>query len=118
MAAVAGPPRDQVGGGGVNLQAERLNRGLSVKAAASQINVPWWVLRDAEQGARPRPENAKAIADFYGVLVTDIWPVEQPAPVGVAAARERRLDALHDHQLGHDLVPDLDPDYDEDGQHE
>lgn len=64
----------------MNLKAERLNRGLSVNDAAAAIDVPSHVLRYAELGNQPRPENAKRIADFYGVRVTDIWPAESDAP--------------------------------------
>lgn len=62
----------------MNLKAERLNRGLGINDAADAIGVPFYVLRDAEtQGTQPRPAAAKRIADFYGVKVTDIWPVEE-----------------------------------------
>ncbi len=61
----------------VNLTAERLNRGLRLPTAAKMIGVPYHVLQNAELGrSRPREESAKLIADFYGVAVTDIWPVD------------------------------------------
>jgi transcriptional regulator with XRE-family HTH domain len=61
----------------INLKAERLNRGLSLTAAAEQIEVPLNVLSRAEAGeGQPHPANAKKIADFYGHKVTDIWPLE------------------------------------------
>jgi hypothetical protein len=60
----------------MNPKAARLTRGLGVNDAADAMGVPPYVLRAAETGTRPRPENAKRIADFYDVLVTDIWPVE------------------------------------------
>lgn len=64
----------------INLKAERLNRGLSLTAAADEIDVPLNVLARAEAGdGRPHPRNAKLIADFYEVRVTDIWPVEEMA---------------------------------------
>jgi transcriptional regulator with XRE-family HTH domain len=60
-----------------SLKAERLNRGLSLSAAADEIGVPLNVLSRAEAGeGMPHPSNAKRIADFYGCQVTDIWPVE------------------------------------------
>ena len=58
----------------MNLEAARLNLGLSAKAAAEQIGIPDHVLRYAETGGQPRPATAKKIADFHGVRVTDIWP--------------------------------------------
>jgi transcriptional regulator with XRE-family HTH domain len=64
----------------VNLKAARLNRGLTVADAAGQIGVLPHVLRDAENlGTVPRPASAKLIADFYGLQVTDVWPVEERA---------------------------------------
>jgi len=60
----------------MNLIAERLNRGLSSRAAAKEIGVTQAILLGAENGARPQPRHAKAIADYYGVKVTDIWPLE------------------------------------------
>lgn len=62
----------------MNLKAERLNRGLSLDDASDLMGVASYVLRDAEnKGTQPRPRAAKQIADFYGVLVTDLWPVEE-----------------------------------------
>lgn len=70
-----------------NLRAARLNRGLPMKRAALFMNVEWWVLRDAEAGrSQPNPENAKRIADFYGLRVTEIWPVEDRTADEVTAA--------------------------------
>lgn len=66
----------------MNLLAERLNRGFSSREAAEQIGVTQAILLRAEGGEGVRPRHAKKIADFYGVKVTDIWPVE---PVESAA---------------------------------
>lgn len=63
----------------VNLKAERLNRGLSTRAAAEQIGISQAILLRAESGQGVWPAHAKLIADFFGVLVTDIWPVEEAA---------------------------------------
>lgn len=60
----------------MNLLEERLNRGLSPAAAAADIGISRGTLRRAESGERPQVAVAKKIADFYGVQVTDIWPVE------------------------------------------
>lgn len=59
----------------MNLRAERLNRGLSSRDAAEAMDVTQAILLRAEAGLGVRPAHAKQIADFYGVLVTDIWPV-------------------------------------------
>lgn len=63
----------------MNLRVERLNRGLTAKDCAAEIGVPDYVLRYAEEGGRPRPAAAKLIADYFGIRVTDQWPVEQAA---------------------------------------
>jgi len=64
----------------VDLKAERLNRGLSLDALASETGVPKSTLARAEKGGpQPTASNAFAIADFYGYKVTDIWPVEKAA---------------------------------------
>jgi lambda repressor-like predicted transcriptional regulator len=62
-----------------NLEVDRLNRGLSLRAAAKAAGVSPSVLVRAEEGTMPRPESAKAIADLYGYKVTDIWPVDSKA---------------------------------------
>lgn len=69
----------------MNLVAARLNRGLSTREAAERIGISQDVLLRAEGGeSTPYPRHAKKIADFYGVQVTDIWPVE-PTPAEAAA---------------------------------
>lgn len=60
----------------MNLRAERLNRGLSTRDAAEAMNISQAILLRAEAGLGVRPAHAKLIADFYGVLVTDLWPVD------------------------------------------
>jgi transcriptional regulator with XRE-family HTH domain len=61
------------------LREARLNKGLSIRKAAKQIGVTADILLRAENGATPRPEAAKKIADFYKTSVTKIWPVEKAA---------------------------------------
>jgi DNA-binding XRE family transcriptional regulator len=58
------------------LKEARINRGLSLAAAASEIGVSRATLVDVEDGHVPTPATAKRIADFYEQRVTDIWPVE------------------------------------------
>lgn len=60
----------------VNLTAERLNRGLSLRQAAVAIDVPEQSIRRAENGLGVTPANAFLIAKFYGYRVTDLWPVD------------------------------------------
>lgn len=59
-----------------DLHAERVNRGLSLRRAGSQMGIAPNTLKQAENGSTTvHPGTAKKIADFYGVKVTDIWPL-------------------------------------------
>ena len=58
------------------LVAARKNTGLNQRDAARKIGVSADILSRAENGAHPHLRAAKKIADFYGVMVTDIWPVD------------------------------------------
>lgn len=57
----------------------RLNKGLSIPALAAEAEVPEHVIRHAEKGGMPRPENALKLAESLDVAVTDIWPVKEIA---------------------------------------
>lgn len=67
----------------LNLEAERLNQGHSLRSGAKAIGITRETLERAERGAGVHPSSAKKIADFYGVKVTDIWPVSDPSPSAV-----------------------------------
>lgn len=60
----------------MNFLAERLNRGMSAEAIATEIGIPPHVYRHTEKGGRPTPANALKIATFFGKTVTEIWPPE------------------------------------------
>lgn len=60
----------------VNLKAERINRGLSVKALAEILGVSRDTIERAERGESLHPSNAFKVADFYGFKVTDVWPLD------------------------------------------
>lgn len=62
----------------MTLAERRLNMGLSVATLAERAGVEPHVVRHAEKGGRPRPENALKLAQFYGQAVTDIWPIDAP----------------------------------------
>lgn len=69
------------------LTAARMNRGLSVEAAAMQIGIAHNTLRRFEAGESILLANAKLIADFYGCKVTDLLPLDpEPAPTEKRAA--------------------------------
>jgi predicted transcriptional regulator len=61
------------------LKESRVNRGLSIAAAAIEMGVSRETLRRVEDGQRPEPATAKRIADFYEQRVTDLWPVQERA---------------------------------------
>jgi transcriptional regulator with XRE-family HTH domain len=62
----------------LDLQELRINRGLSQAQAAREAGVNKNAWSRAERGQRISPANAKAIANFLGYQVTDIWPLKQP----------------------------------------
>ncbi len=62
----------------MNLVGARLNKGLTQRQAAASIGINRGTLQAAESGDSVHPGNAKKIADFYGVKVTDIWPMPEP----------------------------------------
>lgn len=64
----------------INLTEERLRRGRSIPQFAQDIGVPEHVLRHAEKpGRRPHPANALKIAQYLGVDVVDLFPLEREA---------------------------------------
>lgn len=65
----------------INLAAERLNRGFSIRGLAKEIDVPEQSIRRAEKGEGVSPTYAYRIATFFGVQVTDVWPLDQKEAV-------------------------------------
>lgn len=60
-----------------NLRAARLNAGLTQRALSDAVDVRIQTLQRLEDGAGCHPANAKKIADFFGVQVTDLMPLER-----------------------------------------
>lgn len=73
-------------GGGALLRALRRNKGLNVDVAARRIGIGRATLDRAErdQTTMPQAATAFAIAQFYGVEVTDIWPEHTCRPRAAA----------------------------------
>lgn len=69
----------------IDIRAERLNRGLSIVDLAALIGVPEHVIRHTEKGGRPQPANALRIASFFGLTVTEMWPLPDPDDERAAA---------------------------------
>jgi transcriptional regulator with XRE-family HTH domain len=71
--------------GAVNIKEERLRRGLSQEKLAEAITqssgreITADVIRGAEEGRRPQPANAVAIAAYFNVDVLVQWPLEAVA---------------------------------------
>lgn len=66
-----------------DLRTARINAGLSIKGLARETKVNEHSIRALESGERGvRPENAKKVADYFDVQVTDVMPVD---PSEVAA---------------------------------
>lgn len=61
----------------------RLDMGLTQRGAADAAEVPFQTIQRIEAGLGAHPANAKKIADFYGVKVTDL-----PAFAGPRIVRE------------------------------
>jgi DNA-binding XRE family transcriptional regulator len=62
------------------IKAERMNRGESLTAAAAAMGIHIATLvRIEREGRLPTAPVAKAIADHYGLRVTDLWPTKEAA---------------------------------------
>lgn len=59
--------------------AARHNKGLTQRAAAKSADVSLQTIQRIEAGQGAHPANAKKVADFYGVQVTDLPYLAQPA---------------------------------------
>lgn len=64
---------------GRELTAARLNAGFSIRKFAEHVDVPEQSVRRLESGLGISPAYAKKIADFFGVKVTDLMPLEDEA---------------------------------------
>jgi transcriptional regulator with XRE-family HTH domain len=71
----------------ISVKEERLNRGLTLRELAEAAGVSVGAAQRADAGQTVRPDNAKALADYFDCKVTDIWPVDEGIPTG-ASSRE------------------------------
>lgn len=58
-----------------DLTSARINAGYSIRGLARHLKVTEQTIRRLEQGLDVRPENAKPVADFFDVKVTDLMPI-------------------------------------------
>lgn len=59
-----------------NLLALRLDKGMTQREVAAECGVSLTVVQRLEGGGNANPGKAKKVADFYGLKVTDLMPVE------------------------------------------
>jgi ribosome-binding protein aMBF1 (putative translation factor) len=59
-----------------NLMAARINRGLSQRELAAELELHPEVIRRLENHSGVRVASAKKVADFFDVQVTDLMPLE------------------------------------------
>lgn len=59
-----------------DLMSARLNKGMAQRELADKIGVSREVIRRLELGYGAHPANAKKVADYFGVQVTDVLPSE------------------------------------------
>lgn len=85
-----------------DLRRARRDRGLTVGDVARGAGVNLRVVSRAEQGVEPREGNAKRIADFFGVRVSDLWPDTSNNKTGPAAV-ETPGTVTHTPQEGADV---------------
>lgn len=62
-----------------DLTVARVNAGLSQRELAAACGVHRNTIKSLEDGQTVRPSNAKKVADFFEVQVTDLMPIEKEA---------------------------------------
>lgn len=62
-----------------DLAAARLNAGHTVASLASELGVHRASIARLENAESVHPATAKKIADYFGVRVTDLMPVDREA---------------------------------------
>lgn len=61
----------------IDLKAARLDKGHSIRSLADELGVHQHSIRRLEAGGTVHPATAKKLADFYGLQVTDLMPVQE-----------------------------------------
>lgn len=62
-----------------DLTTARINKGHSIRGLARALDTHEQTIRRLEQGLPVRPESAKPVADYFGVKVTDLMPLDEEA---------------------------------------
>lgn len=61
------------------MRIARINRGISIRGLARELEVPEQSIRRIERGQGITLPYAKKLADWYEVQVTDLLPLPEPA---------------------------------------
>jgi DNA-binding XRE family transcriptional regulator len=69
-----------------SLRKARVNSGHSKRSLARELGIAYGTLIRLERGQPVHPANAKVVADFFGVQVTDLMPAPAPDDDKAAAA--------------------------------
>lgn len=59
----------------IDLATARLDRGHSIRSLADELGINQHSIRRLEAGGTVHPATAKKVADYFGVLVTDLMPL-------------------------------------------
>lgn len=62
-----------------NVLAARLNRGMTQRELAAECGVALTTIQRLESGLTASPRNAKKVADFFEIQVTDLLPLAEAA---------------------------------------
>lgn len=60
-----------------DLEEARVNAGHSLRSLADALSIAPATIQRLEAGETVHPANAKKIADFFGVKVTDLMPLDK-----------------------------------------
>lgn len=61
-----------------DLRVARMNQGLSIRQLAARTGVSRNAITQLERGGSASEASVKPLADYFGVLVTDITPAREP----------------------------------------
>jgi transcriptional regulator with XRE-family HTH domain len=63
----------------LSFEQERLNRGFSQSQIAEEIGISSSVWGRLENGESVSPKNAHKVATYFGLTVTELWPINAEA---------------------------------------
>jgi hypothetical protein len=62
-----------------SLSAARVNRGHTIRSLSAELEIDWRTLTRLEEGKPIHPAKALVVAEYFGVQVTDLMPIEPQA---------------------------------------